>query len=350
MKGNGRICAIIAAYNARETIAAVVTGVRRHVETVLVADDGSSDDTAQAAQEAGASVIPLGENRGKGNALRILFAEARRRAFSAAIAIDADGQHDPEDIPAFLQLHREHPEAIITGSRMWGADPIPRHRLNSMIVARFFISLAANQFIEDTQCGFRLYPLSAIESISLLKERYVTESEVLMKAGDSGREIRSLPIRAHYPVGQQSHIRPVRDIAAISRYVISYLMVKWGVEAMRPGVAESYRGPGTGRDAFFVSPGLDLTFEYLTVIASLPLSTLYVSWHAVARQFGLSVVTSLAKSGVPVGSILSSVLLLPILLGVALVDWIGNRLSVCPDLTSRLIPRYYAQSWRTASG
>ncbi|HSB73263.1 MAG TPA: glycosyltransferase family 2 protein, partial [Candidatus Methylomirabilis sp.] len=236
MNAEGSFCGIIPAYNARETIAGVVGGVLRHLGTVIVADDGSTDGTADAARAAGADVIVLGKNRGKGTALRMLLAEARRRGFSAVIAVDADGQHDAADIPSFLRAHREHPEAIITGSRMGDPDGIPQHRRNAMLVARFFISLAANQFIEDTQCGFRLYPLSAIGSMALLTGRYVTETEILMKAGDSGREIRSLPIRAHYPPGQATHFRSVCDIAAISVYVISYLMVKWGIEGLRPGV------------------------------------------------------------------------------------------------------------------
>jgi len=88
---NATVCGIIPAYNARGTIAGVVRDVLRHLETVIVADDGSTDETAEVAREAGAEVIVLGENRGKGNALRALFSEARRRGYSTVLAIDADG-------------------------------------------------------------------------------------------------------------------------------------------------------------------------------------------------------------------------------------------------------------------
>ncbi len=339
------VCGIIPAYNSRQTIAGVVKGVLRHLETVIVADDGSTDGTAEAAREAGADVIALGENRGKGDALRVLLAEARRRGFSAVLAVDADGQHDTDDIPSFLQAHRDSPDAIITGSRMGVRDLIPRHRHNSMLVARYFISLAANQFIEDTQCGYRLYPLSVIESLSLLKGRYVTETEIVIKAGDSGREIRCVPIRAHYPPGQQTHFRSISDVAAISIYVISYLMVKWGIEGLRPGVSNTYRGAGTGRDRFFFSSRLDLAFEYLTVLTSLPLSILYCLWYYVAGCFSVPAFYSLTRTGIPVGSLLSSILLLPILLIVSIVDLIGNRLRIHPDLTTRLVRKYYSNPW-----
>jgi glycosyltransferase involved in cell wall biosynthesis len=339
------VCGIIPAYNSRETIAGVVKGIFRHLETVIVADDGSTDGTAEAARQAGADVIALGENRGKGDALRVLLAEARRRGFSAAMAVDADGQHDADDIPSFLQAYQDSPDAIITGSRMGVRDHIPRHRHNSMLVARYFISLAANQFIEDTQCGFRLYPLSVIESLSLLKGRYVTETEIVIKAGDSGREVRCVPIRAHYPPGQLTHFRSISDVAAISIYVISYLMVKWGVEGLRPGVANTYRGAGTGRDVFFLSPFLDWVFEVLTFTFALPLSVLYLVWHYVARLFSIPVLHSLTRNGVPVGRLLSSVLLLPVLLILSILDLIAHRLRIPSDLTTGFVHRWYSNPY-----
>ncbi len=190
MSAGARVAGVIAAYNAAEMIAAIVTETGRHLDLVIVADDGSTDGTGAVAAAAGAVVIRLGSNRGKGAALRALFAEGRRRGCEAVVAVDADGQHDPGDIPAFLRLHREHPGAIITGSRFGSPERVPRHRLNSMTVARFFVSLAANQFVEDSQCGFRVYPLAVAESMGLLKDGYVTETEILMKAGDSGRRCR----------------------------------------------------------------------------------------------------------------------------------------------------------------
>jgi hypothetical protein len=224
-------------------------------------------------------------------------------------------------------------------------DHIPRHRHNSMLVARFFISLAANQFIEDTQCGFRLYPLAVIESISLLKEGYVTETAILIKAGDLGRAVRFLPIKAHYLPGQGTHFRNVRDVAAISVYVISYLMVKWGMEGLRPGVVNTYRGPGTGRDVFFRSPRWDRAFEVLTLLASLPLSMLYGVWYSLGRLLSVPVFHSLTSQGIPVGSMLFSIMLLPVLLALSIVDLVGNRLGIHPDFTSGFVRRHYSNPW-----
>jgi hypothetical protein len=345
MMDAGPVCGVIAAYNARETIAGVVRGTRRHLDAVLVADDGCTDGTGDAARHAGAEVIALGENRGKGHALRALFAEAGRRGFKAVIAIDADGQHDPDEIPAFLDAHRKHPAAIITGSRMGEPGGIPRHRRNSMLVARFFISLAANQFIEDTQCGFRLYPLSAIAAMALTKQGYVTETEILIKAGDSGRAIRSLPINALYPPGHPTHFRSVPDVGAIALYVISYLMVKWGIEAVTPGVVNTYKGPGTGRDLFGTSPSADVVFQWLACVTALPLSTLYTVWHWIGGILAVPVVHSFTRNGIPVGGQLVSILLLPVVLVAAILELAVHRLGLPADLTTALVRRRYCLPW-----
>lgn len=341
MTARATVCAVVPAYRAAETVGEVVRGARRHLDTVIVADDGSGDGTAAAARDAGAEVVVLPENRGKGNALRVLFAEARRRGFSAVVALDADGQHDPDDIPAFLAVHAQDPGAVVTGSRLGDGAAIPAHRHNSMLVARFYISLAANRFVEDTQCGFRLYPLYVVESMALLKERYVTETELLIKAGDSGRRIVSLPIRAHYPPGFRTHFRSVPDVAAISVYVISYIMVKWWVEATRPGTVNTYRGSGTGRDAFCLCPRADRLFEVATLLAAMPLSFLYGAWFFAARLAGVRAFRGLAGCGASPGRVFASTMLLPVLLAASIVDLAGNRLGVRPDLTTGFVRRFY---------
>jgi len=165
------------------------------------------------------------------------------------------------------------------GSRMGDPDRIPRRRRNSMFVARFFVALAANQFIEDTQCGFRLYP--SRRSRPLRSGRAVRDGN-----GDPGQGGRFgggfVPAdQAIYPP-QPTHFRSIRDVAGISCYVISYLMVKWG---SRPcGPARSTRtGAGNRPDVFCVSARLDLLFECLALLACLPLSALYILWHVGGR-------------------------------------------------------------------
>ncbi len=347
MSGINAICAVIPAYNAERTVGAVVRGALSFLATVIVADDGSTDGTAQVAGDAGALVIRVPENHGKGHCLRLLFAEARKRGFDAAIALDSDGQHDPADIPRFLDAHRKDPGAVIVGSRMADEEGIPVHRKNSMLVARFYVCIAANRYIDDTQCGYRLYPLSVVESVALHKERYVMETELLLKVGDSGIPIRSLPIPAVYLPDQKTYFRSVPDVAAISVYVISYIMVKWALELWRPGEVNTYKGPGSGRDRFFLSPAVDRAFESLMVLTCIPLSALYgVLYFLVRSLFGIRVFEGLKGCGVPVGRVFLSTMLLPLLLVVSIVDLVGNRIGLRPGLTSRFVMKWYPNLWK----
>ncbi|MFA6148311.1 MAG: glycosyltransferase family 2 protein [bacterium] len=347
MSGTDAICAVIAAYNAERTVGAVVRGALSFLPKVIVADDGSSDATARVAEAAGAVVLRLPENRGKGHCLRLLFAEARKRGFEAVIALDSDGQHDPADIPRFLDAHREEPGSVIVGSRMGDEEAIPVHRRNSMLVARFYVCLAANRYIDDTQCGYRLYPLSVVESVALVKERYVTETELLLKAGDSGIPIRSLPVPAVYLPDQKTYFRSVPDVAAISVYVISYIMVKWAFELCRPGVVNTYKGPGRGRDRFFLSPAVDRAFESLMVLTCMPLSALYGALYFLLRSlFGIRVFEGLKGCGIPVGRVFLSTMLLPLLLVVSIIDLVGNRIGRRPGLTTGFVKKWYPNLWK----
>ncbi len=347
MKESCSVCAVIPAYNAEETVGAVVKGALALLPTVIVADDGSTDATARVAEDAGALVIRVPVNRGKGHCLRLLFAEARNRGFEVVMALDSDGQHDPADIPRFLDAHRNDPGAVIVGSRMGDEGAIPVHRRNSMLVARFYVCLAANRYIDDTQCGYRLYPLSVVESIALHKERYVTETELLLKVGDSGFPIRSLAVPAVYLPEQKTYFRSVPDVAAISVYVISYIMVKWALELCRPGEVNTYKGPGSGRDRFFLSPAMDRAFESLTVLTCMPLSALYgVLYFLLRSLFGIRVFEGLKGCGIPVGKVFLSTMMLPLLLGVSIIDLVGNRVGLRPGLTSRFVTKWYPNLWK----
>ena len=216
-----------------------------------------------------------------------------------------------------------------------------------MLVARFYVCLAANRYIDDTQCGYRLYPLSVVESVALHKERYVTETELLLKAGDSGIPIRSLPIPAVYLPDQKTYFRSVPDVAAISVYVISYIMVKWAVESCRPGEVNTYKGPGSGRDRFSLSPAMDRAFEALMVLTCMPLSALYgVLYFLLRSLLGIRVFEGLKGCGIPVGRVFLSTLMLPLLLGISIVDLVGNRVGLRPGLTSRFVTKWYPNLWK----
>ena len=224
------ICAVIPAYNAETSVGHVVDGTKKYVDRVIVVNDGSRDRTADVVLQNKADLISIPKNRGKGYALRLGFAHALENGCSAILTIDADGQHDPADIPNFLQAHRRNTEPILVGSRMAQADRFPRQRYYSNRAAGFFISKALGLPIEDTQCGFRLYPARAIRSLTLTTAHFQTETEVLLRAVRRGIQLSNVPVKNIYRNGNgnipPSNFRPVRDTFFICLVVLQgYLRV-----------------------------------------------------------------------------------------------------------------------------
>lgn len=220
------ICVLIPAYNAETSIGAVIDRTREHLSRVIVINDGSTDRTEEVARSRGVEMISLPHNRGKGFALRQGFALALTNGCSAILTLDADGQHDPGDIPHFLEAHKLNSRAILIGSRMAQADRFPPQRYYSNRTAAFFISKALGQFLEDTQCGFRLYPAETLRSIPLATSHFQTETEVLLRAVRRGVRLDSVPVKNIYLNGDAppSNFRPVIDTFYICLVVLqSYL-------------------------------------------------------------------------------------------------------------------------------
>lgn len=334
-----RLCAVIPAYNASKTIQDLITDVMKHCPDVIVADDGSDDDTADRAGQAGAQCIRIDRNRGKGNALKKLFAAAAEQGYDAVISIDADGQHDPDEIPLFINAHLKHPDHIIVGSRMGAKNKIPRARLNSMRIANFYSSLASNQFLEDTQCGFRLYPLSRISAMNLTSERYVTETEILIKTGDSGGCITYVNISTIYD-NNGSHFRTVHDFSAITSYIIVYLHIKWLIEGIseRP---ETYY-PDNITDRICSNKNLYSLFQVITVFTGLPITVLflleYLFLSPVMNNFA-----SVRRLGYGYLSIAVATFMLPVTLVVMLINNLFNMLGFDSRLIDRFIQRLYPE-------
>ena len=220
------VCGLIPAYNAEVSIGEVIDRTREHLSRVIVVNDGSRDRTEEIARSRQVEIISLPSNRGKGYALRQGFSLALSNGCSAILTLDADAQHDPEDIPNFLEAHELDSDAILIGSRMAQADRFPRQRYYSNRTAAFFISKALGHYLEDTQCGFRLYPAKILRLVQLTTCRFQTETEVLLRAARRGNRLSSVPVKNIYLNGNapQSNFRPVRDTFYICMVVLqSYL-------------------------------------------------------------------------------------------------------------------------------
>lgn len=202
---------LIPAFEEAEHIGAVVAGARRHVESVVVVDDGSRDATGKLAAAAGAEVITHAHNLGKGAAIKTGLNALLPRAFDYLLLMDGDGQHLCGEIDRFLEAARAQPDTPLwIGNRMLNpvAMPWPRRLANRFMSWR--ISALCGTRVPDSQCGFRMLHRCIVPSLFCETNAYDYETEMLLVAGRDGYAIGSVPVTAVYG-SEKSKIRPVRE-------------------------------------------------------------------------------------------------------------------------------------------
>jgi glycosyltransferase involved in cell wall biosynthesis len=211
----GRIVALIPAHDEAPRIAPVVTTALRYLP-VLVVDDGSTDDTAEVAERAGARVVRQRPNQGKGTALQAGFRAALADGVEAVITLDADGQHDPAEVPAFLGVYARRtltgePTELIIGRRDFRRMP-PLRRLSNWLGTLAF-STAVGRRIDDNQSGYRLIGRRLMSAtLDSAESGFAFEVEMIAICLREGWPIEWLPIRTIYG-DEGSHIRPLHHLA-----------------------------------------------------------------------------------------------------------------------------------------
>lgn len=209
-----RILALIPAHDEGPRIGAVVRAAVRTL-AVLVVDDGSSDDTADRAEAAGATVIRQQPNGGKGAALRAGFHCALARGADAVITLDADGQHDPAEIPRFLEAFAAARPELIVGRRDFARMP-PVRRLSNTL-GGLAVSAAVGRWIPDNQSGYRLIGPTLMRTMLTSRESgFEFEVEMIARCVAAGLPLAWVPIRTIYD-GEPSHIRPLHHLAEFAR-------------------------------------------------------------------------------------------------------------------------------------
>ncbi len=205
-----KFCAIIPSYNHSETLTKVVETLPEQLFAIVV-DDGS--DVAIKINSSRAKVIRHSKNLGKASALKTGFAEARLLGFSHAITIDADGQHPTEYIEQMVSAARSFPERVIIAARDFENSSIPAQRKFMNKFSNFWFRVETGVVVNDTQCGFRCYPLDVLEKLDLRLGGFVFEVELLVKAAWSGVKFFEISIPAVYSKEslRKSHYRPVVD-------------------------------------------------------------------------------------------------------------------------------------------
>jgi len=201
------IVAAIPAFDEEATIARVVIGSRRHVDKVLVCDDGSSDMTGEIAEKLGAEVVRHERNLGKGAAVRSLFDFAKRLGADVVVTLDADGQHDPEEIPRLVEPILSGKADIVIGSRSLSETEMPRYRRIGRAALDRATVAAGPVKVADTQSGFRAYSKDAVNSLQVTEYGIGVDSEILMKA--EGLSLAEVPIGCKYKGVKGSTYNPV---------------------------------------------------------------------------------------------------------------------------------------------
>ena len=230
---------LLPTYNNAPVLGEVLAGVAELGRPMLIVDDGSTDGTAGVleafiAAHPSATIHRLTHpiNRGKGAALRTGFAAAADHGYTHALSIDTDGQHDPADAEKLLAAAAAEPTAFVIGYRDVRDPEYPAKSRWGRLWSNLCILLASGQRIEDSQCGYRVYPLGLVRAVRCRAGRYGYEAEMLTRAGWAGCPIVQRPVRVIYPPGDQriSHFRPVMDSlrgAALHLRLIARALMPW---------------------------------------------------------------------------------------------------------------------------
>ena len=194
------VVAGIPAFNEERTIAKLVLEAQKHVDVVLVCDDGSTDSTAEIAERMGAEVIRHEKNMGYGAATKSLFIMARELNADVLVTFDGDGQHDPAQIPAVIDHILEKKADVVLGSRFLESkkNGCPRYRSLGIKVISRLTGVASNHNVNDGQCGFRAYGPQAISELNLVENGMGASVELVMKAKKQGLTVTEVSTKCKY--------------------------------------------------------------------------------------------------------------------------------------------------------
>ncbi len=214
-----KICVLVPTYNNEQTLDGVLRDLLRYTDQIIIVNDGSTDSTRQILERfPDVEVVSYPINRGKGYALRQGFIKAVSSGYDYAISIDSDGQHFVDDLPAFLTEFDRHPGSIIIGKRNMDQAGIPGKSNFGRKFSNFWFRFETGIRLNDTQSGFRLYPVQLLKNIRFITSKFEFEIEVLVRAAWAGIPVCEIPVRVFYPekVRRVSHFRPIQDFTRIS--------------------------------------------------------------------------------------------------------------------------------------
>jgi len=214
------LMAIIPAYNEERNIKDVIMKCKKYLQQIIVIDDGSNDNTAQIAKTEGVRIIVNKKNIGKTDSLKKGFELGLQENADIFILLDADGQHNPDEIPLFLEKIHESYDLVI-GARKFKPELMPKIRILANAVSSYLVSLICGVKIEDSQSGYRALTGKLVEEITITSSRFQSDTEMIVKASKHGFKIGFVPIETIYHPEAKSKVHqfidPLRFIFLITR-------------------------------------------------------------------------------------------------------------------------------------
>ncbi len=223
---------VIPAYNESRTISNLLEVASQFIQAIIVVNDGSNDDTGYLAARQNVTVTSHNQNQGKGAALASGFEKAQKLGTTHVITMDGDGQHDPAEIPRFIEASHKFPDNIIMGARIYDSNqtPIARRCINA--IANFFLSWSTGTPLLDSQSAYRLYPIQVLKQIKAptnSASNFKFDNEVLIEAARLGVNFTFIPIHAIYPkYGRESYGQPIIDIPYIGAMIVKKIIIRGG--------------------------------------------------------------------------------------------------------------------------
>ncbi|CAC9973618.1 DUF2062 domain-containing protein [Flavobacterium panici] len=210
-------CVIVPTYNNHKTLKKVLDSILDFTQNIIIVNDGSTDETSEILKQYSQfTQIHHPKNLGKGRALLNGFRKAIELNFEYAITIDSDGQHFASDIPGFISAIQEEPNSLLIGSRNMTQENVPKKSSFGNKFSNFWFKFETGIELQDTQSGFRLYPLKLIPK-RFYTNKFEFEIEVIVRSAWKGIVVKNIPIQVLYdPAERVSHFRPFRDFTRIS--------------------------------------------------------------------------------------------------------------------------------------
>lgn len=224
-----KILVCVPAFNEAKTIKEIIAKSKKYADTVIVYDDGSTDDTYKAASAAGATVIRNPQNNGYGVAIRSLFQAAKEQNADIMVTLDSDGQHDPDQIPALIEPLLQQQFDIVIGSRFLNnndKEKIPRYRSFGIKTITKLTQAASYGGITDSQSGFRAYNRNALSKINLFEDGMAVSIEILLRAKEKKLLTTEVPITINYDIEDTSTHNPLTHGIGILYSILQFVSLR----------------------------------------------------------------------------------------------------------------------------